>query len=148
MKKSKKAPAKKQVKKAAKKTAKKAGKIVLSSKLLKDFKEILLEKKQEVYRELVSNLDDGKKIDFNEVKDSVDLSTDTYDNEVLHNLSDSEKKMLDEINYALEKIKSKTYGVCESCAKSISLERLKALPFTVHCVDCKSKAETTRTVEQ
>ena len=44
---------------------------------------------------------------------------------------------LKNINSALKKIKTDKYGVCEKCAKEISLERLKVSPETKLCIDCK-----------
>jgi len=32
-----------------------------------------------------------------------------------------------------------TYGICDDCGDEIGLERLKALPFAVRCVDCESR---------
>lgn len=113
----------------------------LSKKDLKHFKELLISQKKDVLEELTKNIDNGKKIDFNEVKDTVDLASDTYDTEFLHNLSDSEKRTLEEIDYALEKIKKNKYGQCELCGKLISKERLEALPFTKHCIECQTRKE-------
>ena len=76
----------------------------LPAKELKKYKELLLLQKKDVIEELNKNLDDSKKIDFNEVKDSVDMASDTYDTEFLHNLSDAEKLQIEDIDYALEKI--------------------------------------------
>jgi DnaK suppressor protein len=44
---------------------------------------------------------------------------------------------LQNINWALEKIKKKTYGKCEKCQKEISLKRLKACPEARFCLKCK-----------
>ena len=113
----------------------------LSKAEIKHYLYMLNEKKRDVLEELNKNLEDGKKIDFNEVKDSVDLATDTYDTEFLHNLSDSEKKMLEEIDMAIEKAEKGEYGFCENCTKPISKERLEALPFSKNCIACQQKKE-------
>ena len=140
MKKKNKVKVKKVVKKAVKKV--KALKVKkLSKPEIRRFKKILLEKKTEVLEELNKNLEDGKKIDFNEVKDSVDMATDTYDTEFLHNLSDAEKRMLEEIDYSLEKAETSSFGLCETCGKLIGKERLEALPFSKNCITCQTKME-------
>ena len=130
----------------AKNTVKKAKAAVakvkkLSRPEIKHYKDMLLEKKREVLEELNKNLDDSKKIDFNEVKDSVDMATDTYDTEFLHNLSDVEKRMLEEIDYSLEKTASGAFGLCEACGKLIGKERLEARPFAKNCIACQTKKE-------
>ncbi|MFH1823732.1 MAG: TraR/DksA family transcriptional regulator [Candidatus Firestonebacteria bacterium] len=113
----------------------------LISKDLKYFKGLLLFQKKDLLEELAKNIANGKKIDPTEVKDSIDLAGDTYDAEFLHNLSDTEKRSLEEIDIALEKIEKGTYGTCEICGKLINKKRLKTLPFTKHDIECQSKEE-------
>jgi DnaK suppressor protein len=43
---------------------------------------------------------------------------------------------IDDVDRAIEKIESGTYGVCDACGAVIPLERLAALPATAHCVGC------------
>lgn len=49
-----------------------------------------------------------------------------------------------EIEDALEKLMSGTYGECSKCGGLIEEARLKARPFATHCVDCATKAERLR----
>lgn len=44
---------------------------------------------------------------------------------------------LKDINLALGKIKKGNYGICEKCKKEIEIERLKAIPETRFCKNCK-----------
>ncbi len=44
-----------------------------------------------------------------------------------------------EIEHALRKLDAGTYGLCDSCGKPISPDRLEALPQASLCVDCKAK---------
>lgn len=46
---------------------------------------------------------------------------------------------LSEIEHALHKLDEGTYGLCDSCTKPISPDRLEALPQASLCVDCKAK---------
>ena len=52
-------------------------------------------------------------------------------------LVDLRKGTLEKIDHALKKLEEGTYGICEDCGNDISEQRLKALPFAVHCVECK-----------
>lgn len=45
-------------------------------------------------------------------------------------------KMLLEVGRAIARIEQGTYGICEHCGHSISVERLKALPSAALCIDC------------
>jgi DnaK suppressor protein len=45
-----------------------------------------------------------------------------------------------DVERGLAKMDAGTYGICERCGESISLERLEALPWAVLCIDCKQQA--------
>lgn len=49
------------------------------------------------------------------------------------------KHQLDDVDAALAKVDSGTYGVCESCGKDIGAARMEFRPMSVKCVDCKSE---------
>jgi DnaK suppressor protein len=50
------------------------------------------------------------------------------------------KQQLSEVEHALDKLEKGTYGLCDICGQPIAPERLKALPQTSYCLNCKSKA--------
>lgn len=48
--------------------------------------------------------------------------------------------LLGKVERALAKTIEGTYGICESCGKSIPIARLDVLPYATLCVDCARKA--------
>jgi len=48
-------------------------------------------------------------------------------------LSSSQKKILDEIRKALQRIKENTYGKCVVCSADIEEDRLEAIPYADRC---------------
>jgi DnaK suppressor protein len=48
---------------------------------------------------------------------------------------------IEEIDFALDKIREGTYGICEDCGGAISARRLKARAFAVLCIRCKEQQE-------
>ncbi|HEX9762003.1 MAG TPA: TraR/DksA C4-type zinc finger protein [Acidimicrobiia bacterium] len=48
--------------------------------------------------------------------------------------------LLGKVRNALGRIEAGEYGLCESCGKSIPLERLDILPYSTLCVECAAKA--------
>jgi len=44
--------------------------------------------------------------------------------------------LLGKVDRALERVSDGTYGICESCSKSIPLARLDVLPYVTICVEC------------
>lgn len=48
--------------------------------------------------------------------------------------------VLEDIDAAFARVENGTYGLCVSCGRAIPEERLEILPYTSHCVPCRSKA--------
>jgi RNA polymerase-binding transcription factor DksA len=59
-------------------------------------------------------------------------------------LSASARQIVEEIDWALGRIRAGKYGLCEPADRRIALERLEAIPYAKYCVDCKARAERRR----
>lgn len=69
-----------------------------------------------------------------------DAATDTTCR-LLAKLEDRDRRVLEEIDAAEERLANGTFGMCETCAKPIPFERLRALPATRLCVTCEEATE-------
>jgi DnaK suppressor protein len=58
-----------------------------------------------------------------------------------------ESRELRQIEVAIGKIRSGTFGTCERCQKAIPFARLQALPYTSVCIECQRKQELRSTGE-
>ena len=108
---------------------------------LKQAAEMLEETKKLLLKEIqgrVKEETDGVK---DEGRDTYDLASDERDREINFILNAREREKLLAIDEALQRIKDKTYGLCESCEGEIQLGRLKVLPFTRLCVRCQEENE-------
>ena len=136
--------AKKRKKTARKKTsATRSKKSRLSAATIEYFKQILLHKR----REIINNVNEmeGEALKQSRLDASGDLSsmpihmadigTDNYEQEFALGLMDSERKLLREIDDALQRIEDKTYGICDGTGKPIRKARLEAQPWARYCVD-------------
>jgi DnaK suppressor protein len=56
-------------------------------------------------------------------------------------IRDRERKLLNKIKEAVERIDNGTYGICDECGDDIASERLEARPVTTYCIDCKTRQE-------
>src|SRR5580765_8425515 len=54
-------------------------------------------------------------------------------------LKQTDAKILQAIEEALERIQKGTYGVCRDCGEPIAPARLRAIPWTRVCITCKEK---------
>ena len=73
--------------------------------------------------------------------DIYDQASSERDRELGLLLGDREREKVHSIDEALLRIAEGDYGICEECDEDIPLGRLKAMPFTRHCVKCKSDLE-------
>ena len=73
--------------------------------------------------------------------DVVDAALDTAQDEISSQLAEVESRELASIENALERMRSGQYGVCEGCARKISMARLDALPYATMCIDCQRDSE-------
>src|SRR5262249_4962288 len=69
-----------------------------------------------------------------------DAATDTTCR-LLAKLEERDRRVLEEIDAAEERLAKGTFGVCEACARRIPFERLQALPAARLCVTCEDRAE-------
>jgi DnaK suppressor protein len=73
--------------------------------------------------------------------DPTDRAALETDRNFLLRIRDRERKLIEKIKGALERIDQGRFGICEMCGKDISEERLMARPVTTLCIDCKKKQE-------
>jgi DnaK suppressor protein len=64
-----------------------------------------------------------------------DSATETYMRELDGGLEENAEHILDEIDAALGRIESGTYGICAVCGRPIDEERLEAVPYAKLCID-------------
>jgi len=105
---------------------------------------VILEKiKEETLREISKSVKNGTDaVATNEPGgDIYDQASSERDRELGLLLGDREREKLHSIDEALLRIDEDEYGICEECDEDIPLGRLKAMPFTRHCVKCKSDLE-------
>jgi RNA polymerase-binding transcription factor DksA len=74
---------------------------------------------------------------------AADVATDLFEHELAIGLSHKTRAQIVEVDAALARIGSGTYGVCEDCHVKIDPARLKALPRARRCVACQRRAEAT-----
>jgi DnaK suppressor protein len=73
--------------------------------------------------------------------DLSDQASAEVDQNFVLKLREREQKLLKKIDEALDRMASRTYGICERCGEEIPYKRLKARPVTTLCIDCKTLQE-------
>ncbi len=108
-----------------------------------EIRQQLLELKEATLREISRSIKSGSEAKVGEetTGDIYDQASSERDRELELILSDRERQKVHNIDDALLRMKEGEYGICEECDEEIPLGRLKAMPFTRHCVKCKSDLE-------
>lgn len=78
-----------------------------------------------------------------------ELGTQTFEQDFSLRVAESDQDVLTEIDAALKRIESGTFGACLACLEQgrspskafIPKTRLKAIPYARNCVDCERKRE-------
>jgi DnaK suppressor protein len=73
--------------------------------------------------------------------DPTDRAALETDRNFLLRIRDRERKLIEKIKEALDRIENGRFGVCEVCGKDIGDKRLMARPVTTLCIECKKKQE-------
>ena len=61
--------------------------------------------------------------------------------DLVASLNGRERRELDEIQEAMVRLETDSFGACEICGASISLPRLRAIPWARHCLACQFQQE-------
>ncbi len=111
--------------------------------LYKECEKRLKEEREKILHSYLQKQETQERIseDYKEPSDVEDLGQMTYTEEMLDRLSQRDMFILREIDYALQKIREGTYGVCEGCGADIPEERLCAIPWTRFCAKCAEQYE-------
>ena len=117
----------------------------LTASEIKKFKEALIAKRDETLTNVISMEDETLRKSSTELSKLpihlADVETDNFGMECTLGLMYGEKKLLQEIDAALQRIEDGIYGICEGSGKPIPKKRLEALPWTRYCVEYASSLE-------
>ena len=106
------------------------------------YKENLLRKRAEILAER-----EGKSLstpmDNNTRQgDMADQASGTNEAHIQLKLKQTDAKILQAIEEALERLSSGSYGLCRDCGEDIAAARLNAIPWTRVCIECKEKQKS------
>lgn len=90
-------------------------------------------------REAVTELVDVRETDA----DPLDLAVTESNRDFTLRMAERDRRLLEKIRHALERMQDGQYGACEVCGDPITFGRLMARPVATLCIDCKTEAEQT-----
>jgi len=126
-------------------------KTYLNAKQLREFKDILLEKRDQLTGDLERLTSEALKGNGQGNGDQstmpihmADLGSDTWEQDFTIGLIANEQHIVRDIDDALERIADKTYGMCLATDQEISLARLHAKPSAKYCIEYERAREEGR----
>jgi len=125
----------------------------LTAKQLREFKELLLQKRAELLGDVENLTDEALNRNMEGRGDNssmpihmADLGSDTWEQDFTLGLIANEQAVVREIDDALGRIADKTYGVCLATHREIGLARLRATPWAKYCIEYARAREEGRSL--
>ena len=111
----------------------------LDRKQLKQFQDLLLQRRAELITDLGAMEREALRVgDDNTPQMPIhmaDVGTDAYDQDFMLRLTETERERVREIDEALQRIADKTYGICMMTGKPIPKARLNAKPWAKYTIE-------------
>ncbi len=104
------------------------------------FRDLLKKMRQDIQHKGESTIEDMTE-DREMYADPADRASAESDRAFILRLRDRDRKLIQKIDQALERIENGSFGICDDCGDDISTARLKARPVTTLCIKCKSRQE-------
>jgi RNA polymerase-binding protein DksA len=127
-------------------------KTMLTASEIRKYKAMLLAKQSEILENVESMEQEALMRERSDLSNApihfADAGTDSYEIDNTLGLMDSERKLLKQIDEALQRIEDGTYGICAGHGEMICAKRLEAIPWARYCVDCANLAERDLMQEQ
>ena len=116
---------------------------------LQSLRKLLLGEKERVtqslahHEKIIKHTDDQSGLETGKAHSNhmADQGSDEFQYETTIKFANTEGRYLYNIEEALRRIEDGTYGNCQECQKAIGIPRLRRLPYTRLCIDCKEKEE-------
>ncbi len=113
----------------------------LDKRGLERFKKLLLKEREQLFGDVKQMHESSKEMGQNGIQDIGDEAANIYNRHILLTLNENDRLRLKEIDEALDRIKTSTFGICDECEGPIGLKRLEVKPVAKYCVACQAKLE-------
>lgn len=107
------------------------------------FRDVLVRKRSEILASGgIRPLQNSMESNSSRQGDMADQASGTNEVHIQLKLRQTDAKILQAIEEALERIDKGTYGQCRDCGEPIAEARLNAIPWTRVCIRCKEKQKS------
>ncbi|RLS93732.1 MAG: hypothetical protein DWI12_08335 [Planctomycetota bacterium] len=121
----------------------------LSKKELEEYRNLLLAKRRQLFAMLNGMEQEALRSPGGQLSNMpvhmADMGSDVYEQDFTLGMAEAERKILVEIDAALQRIEDKTFGVCQMSGKPISKARLDAKPWANYTIEAERIIESNGT---
>lgn len=115
--------------------------MALKKEFVDRMREKMINARHEILNEMAHHLRDEHAIDVMREPEYEDEGYKQTARHLLQSLENEERARIEEIDRALERIRTKDYGMCTDCGEEIGTERLEAYPEAPRCIECQNTHE-------
>ena len=107
----------------------------------KSYRDRLLARRESLFSQVTEAEMSSRERDLEATQDPADMAANAYTKELLISMSANDRKLLQLIDEALERVEGGEYGECVNCGELVSEKRLDAVPWTRYCLKCQDLQE-------
>ena len=107
----------------------------------KSYRDRLLARRESLFSQVTEAEMSSRERDLEATQDPADMAANAYTKELLISMSANDRKLLQLIDEALERVEGGEYGECVNCGEPVSEKRLDAVPWTRYCLKCQDMQE-------
>ena len=107
----------------------------------KAYRDRLLARRESLFSQVTEAEMSSRERDLEATQDPADMAANAYTKELLISMSANDRKLLQLIDEALERVEGGEYGECVNCGEPVSEKRLDAVPWTRYCLKCQDLQE-------
>jgi DnaK suppressor protein len=113
----------------------------MDKRKMKAYRDRLLARRESLFSQVTEAEMSSRERDLEATQDPADMAANAYTKELLISMSANDRKLLQLIDEALERVEKGEYGDCVNCGEPVSEKRLDAVPWTRYCLKCQDMQE-------
>jgi DnaK suppressor protein len=113
----------------------------MDKRRVKVYRDRLLDRREGLVGQVMEAEQYSRERDSEATQDPADMAANAYTKELLFSMSANDRRLLELIDEALERIEAGGYGECVHCGEPVLEKRLEAVPWARHCLPCQDLQE-------
>jgi len=113
----------------------------MDKRKVKSYRDRLLARREGLVGQVEAAEMYSRERDSEATQDPADMAANAYTKELLVSMSANDRRLLELIDEALDRIEEGEYGECVHCGEPVQEKRLEAVPWARHCLRCQDLQE-------